>query len=93
MSPALTPKQWRLLEIIGHWSGHGTIEVEIQWGDYDYGDDDEAARKGERVCRRVVAALFRTLKARGLTTDAGNGYEITDAGRAALASGVKVLKT
>jgi hypothetical protein len=84
----MTAKQWRMLEILNHWGGHGTIEVECQWGDYDFtdelGDGEAADRKGANVCRLVVAGLIRSLVKKGYATDDENGYDITDKGRAAL---------
>lgn len=80
---AMTKNQWRMLEILDTWGGMGTIEVEIQWGDYDFGDTEADERKGWAVCRLVVAGLMRTLIAKGYADDS-DGYDITDAGRAAL---------
>lgn len=88
----MTANQWRLLDILEDYSGLGTIEVEIQWGDYDFDDGKERATpdqltkaevKGMMVCRLVVAGLMRTLVKKGFaTTD--DGYSITEAGRAIL---------
>ena len=79
----MTKKQWRLLEILRHWGGSGTIEVETQWGDYEM-EDDEEGLKGWRITRIVVAGLMRTLVAKGLATNDDSGYGITDRGIALL---------
>ena len=89
MATTLTAKQWRMLEILETWSGHGTIEVEIQWGDYDcasgnYPTDAEDAR-GWNACRLVVLNLVRSLVRKGYAEINDDGYCITDAGLAALA--------
>lgn len=76
----LTANQWRMLRILEHWDGHGTIEVEIQWGDYEHENDPEGSR-GFRTCRLVVANLVKSLVKKGLATHDENGYGITEAGR------------
>jgi DNA-binding MarR family transcriptional regulator len=81
----MTPKQWKILEILEHWDGEGTAEVEIQWGGYDYGDTEAEEAKAFRVNRLVVAALVRSLVKKGYARDDADGYGITDAGRALLA--------
>lgn len=80
----MTANQWRMLKILDSWGGDGTIEVELQWGDYDFGDTEAGEAKGWRVNRLVVAGLVRSLVKNGYATDDENGYDITDAGRAAL---------
>lgn len=81
----MTSKQWRMSEILDSWGGMGTIEVEIQWGDYDFGDTEADEAKGWRTCRLVVAGLIRSLVRKGYATDDENGYDITENGRAILA--------
>jgi hypothetical protein len=80
----MTANQWRMLEILEHWGGQGTMEVEIQWGGYDYGDTEAEEAKGFRVNRLVVAGLVRSLVRKGYATDDERGYDITDTGRAVL---------
>ena len=77
-------KQWRVLEILSRWGGHGTIEVETQFGGYDFGDTEAAEAKGFRVTRLVVAGIVRSLVRRGYADDE-RGYDITDKGREVLA--------
>ncbi len=79
----MTTKMKRLLEILDHYSGHGTIEVETQFGEYD-GETEADLYKGWRITRFVVAGLMRHLIKKGLATNDGC-YEITDAGRALVA--------
>lgn len=43
----MTVNQWRLLEILDRWSGHGTIEVESQYGEYEPDTDDENDQDSE----------------------------------------------
>lgn len=84
----MTANQWRMLEILERWGGSGTIEVEMQWGDYDFGPDPEDDLKGARVCRLVVASLVRSLERKGYARDdrgGYDGYDITEAGKALLA--------
>jgi hypothetical protein len=85
----MTAKQWRMLEILDHWGGHGTIEVEIQWGDYDFGDTPEGDNKGWRVCRMVVSNMVRSLVKKSYAVNDENGYDITDKGRAVLEKHLK----
>ena len=84
----MTQNQWRLLEILDHWGGMGTIEVEIQFGEYAPDTDAEDDYSGFRKTRLVVAGLMRTLAKRGLAVlDAeypGCGYDITEKGREVL---------
>lgn len=80
----MTQNQWRMLDILDCWGGQGTIEVEIQFGDYDFGDSEAGQSKGRRVCRLVVANLVKSLVRKGYATDDDNGYDITEAGRALL---------
>lgn len=84
----MTANQWKMLDILEHWDGQGTMEVEIQWDDerggYDFGCGEAGEAKAFRVNRLVVAGLVRSLVAKGYATDDENGYGITDAGRAAL---------
>lgn len=81
----LTPKQWRMLEILGHWGGHGTIEVECQFGHYDFGEGESAETRSAVVTTFVVAGLVRSLVRKGLASNT-DGYDITAAGRALLAA-------
>lgn len=81
----MTTKQRRLLVILDHWGGMGTIEVEIQFGEYAPNTDREDDTSGFRKTRLVVAGLMRTLVNRGLATNDDNGYDITDKGRALVA--------
>jgi hypothetical protein len=71
------------LEILKQWGGHGTIEVELQWSGYDFGESEAEEAKAFRTTRLVVASLMRSLVKRGYATNDGY-YDITDAGRAAL---------
>lgn len=80
----MTHKQWRMLEILDHYGGTGTIEVEIQWGDYEFGSTPADEVKGMMVCRLVVNSLVRSLVRKGYATDDADGYGITEAGRALL---------
>ncbi len=80
----LTANQLRVLEILGRWGGMGTIEVEIQYGQFDYGDDEAGEAKGWRITRFVVRSVVRSLARKGLAVDGPDGYDITDAGRAAV---------
>lgn len=73
----MSDNQWRLLEILERSGGVGAGEVEVQW------------RLGchslpPKIARGVVAALVRTLAARGLAVRTPLGYEITEAGRGRL---------
>jgi hypothetical protein len=79
----MTANQWRLLEVLENWGGHGTIEVELQWGGYDFGESEAEEAKAFRTTRLVVASLVRSLVRRGYATNDGC-YDITDAGRASL---------
>ncbi len=79
-----TPNQYRLLDILETWGGHGTIEVEIQWGEYAPKTDAEDDASGFRTTRLVVAGLMRSLVRKGWATDDHDGYGITEAGVAAL---------
>jgi hypothetical protein len=81
----MTPKQWKLLEVLDRWGGMGAIEVETQFGEYDFGSSEAAEAKGYRVTRLVVASLVRSLARKGYAVSGQDGYDITDAGRAALA--------
>lgn len=72
----LTKKQRQLLEILDHYGGHGTIEVCIQFGEYE-GRTDSV---GWSLTQFVVGNLMRGLVKKGLATDA-DGYDITDSGR------------
>lgn len=85
---SLTEKQWKMLEILSHFSGMGTIEVELAWGGYDFGDSEAEESKAWRTNRLVVASLVRSLAAKGYATlhapDPEVGYGITEAGRALL---------
>ena len=80
----MTKNQWRMLDILSRHNGDGTIEVEIDWGDYDFGDGEANEAKGWRTCRMVVAGLVRSLVKKGYATDDENGYGITEAGLALL---------
>lgn len=77
----MTPKQKKLLKILDNWGGMGTIEVEIQFGEYAPLTDKEDDSSGFRITRLVVAGLMRSLVKKGLATDDENGYDITDRGR------------
>lgn len=76
----MTQNQWRLLDILEDFGGLGTIEVEIQFGEYAPDTDDEDDTSGFRKTRLVVAGLMRTLVKKGLATDDENGYGITEKG-------------
>lgn len=80
----MTPKQWKMLEILERWDGHGTIEVEIQFGGYDFGDSEADEAKAYRVTTFVVRNLVRSLERKGYAKIDDSGYGITDAGRACL---------
>jgi ribosomal protein S19E (S16A) len=80
----MTTKQWRMLKILDHHDREGTMEVECQWGGYDFGDNEADEAKAWRVNRLVVAGLVRSLVAKGLATDDQDGYGITEAGRTLL---------
>jgi ribosomal protein S19E (S16A) len=88
----MTANQWKLLKILDHHGGMGTIEVETQFGGYDYGDDEASEAKAFRVTRMVVAGLVRTLAKKGFATDDDNGYDITERGREILAKHTARLK-
>jgi len=77
----MTQNQWRLLDILDHWGGMGTIEVEIQFGEYAPDTDDENDTSGFRKTRLVVAGLIRGLVKKGLATNDHDGYNITQRGR------------
>jgi hypothetical protein len=76
----MTEKQWKLLDILDTWGGMGTIEVEIQFGEYAPRTDREDDISGFLTTRLVVAGLMRSLVKKGLATNDGC-YDITDAGR------------
>jgi hypothetical protein len=78
----MTKNQWKLLEILEHWGGEGTMEVEIQFGDYR--DVNMGEAKDFYLNRLVVANLVRTLVKRGYAKDDEHGYGITEAGEALL---------
>ena len=71
----MTANQWKLLEVLEHWSGHGTIEVCLQFGEYDAASD----AKGWSITCLVVGRLMKSLVRRGLATD-HDSYDITDKG-------------
>jgi hypothetical protein len=79
----MTKKQWRLLDILEDWGGTGTIEVVMQWGEYEC-DDDPHSIKGFKLAEFVVAAVMRTLVKKGYAVNDADGYGITEAGKAAL---------
>ncbi len=79
----MTTKQWRMLETLEHFNGHGTIEVCLEFS-YDFGDTEADEVKAWNVTRLVVASLVRSLVRKGYATDDDNGYGITEAGRALL---------
>lgn len=84
----LTDKQRRLLEVLDHYDGHGTIEVCINFGEYESGkttaDDPDGTGADWRLTQFVVGGLVRTLVRKGLARDDSDGWGITDAGRAYL---------
>jgi len=83
----MTDKQWKLLEVLDHLGGMGTIEVCINFGEYDLGDSDEDVAKAWRLTQFVVGNLMRSLIKKGLAIDhdkakdGGCGWDITDKGR------------
>lgn len=87
----MTANQWRLLDILDHWGGMGTIEVETQFGEYAPGTDAEDDMSGWNKTRLVVAGLMRSLTKKGLAkthegfSAEGCGYDITEKGRELLA--------
>lgn len=84
----LTEGQWRMLEILDRWGGHGTCEVECQWGRYDFGVGEAADRRDFSTTRLVCVNLVRSLVKRGYATINATdscGYDITDLGREVLA--------
>lgn len=80
----MTANQWKILELLDRHGGEGTIEVELQFGGYDYGDSEAEEAKAWRVNRLVVAGLVKSLVAKGYATNDEDGYGITDAGIKAL---------
>lgn len=81
----MTPKQWRMLEILERHPGEGHMEVLLAWGDYDFGDAPEQQNRGWNLCKLVVAGLVRSLVRKGFAADDEDGYGITEAGLAILA--------
>jgi hypothetical protein len=77
----MTANQWKLLDLLERHGGQGTIEVELQFGEYAPHADENS---GFRTTRLVVASLMRSLVSRGLATNDENGYDITDHGREVL---------
>lgn len=81
----MTDKQWRMLDVLDHWGGMGTIEVTINFGEYDYGDSEAEEAKGWRITNFVVQNMIRSLVKKGYASDDENGYDITEKGRELLA--------
>jgi DNA-binding MarR family transcriptional regulator len=77
----LTAKQWRMLEILDRHGGEGTMEVRLQFGDYDFGDTEADNNKSWNVNNLVVSAIMRSLVRKGYASDDENGYDITESGR------------
>ncbi len=85
---ALTAKQWKLLRVLEHHDGHGTVEVAIGFGEYEAGDGADEGANWDRT-RFVIGGLVRSLVRKGLARDDADGWGITAAGRAALAAAGK----
>ncbi len=85
----MTAKQWKMLEVLEHYDGHGTIEVAINFGECDSGkvlpngEPDDGA--DWRLTQFVLGGIVRSLVRKGLATDDVNGWGITDRGRELLA--------
>ncbi len=84
----MTAKQWILLDLLEHYGGQGTMEVEIQYADEtnaDMGGTEAEQSRAFFTNRLVVNSLVRSLVKKGYASDTEeNGYDITDAGRALL---------
>lgn len=76
----MTPKQWKMLEILSRHSGEGTMEVLLAWGDYDFGDSESEQTKGWNLAKLVCANIVKSLVKKGFATDDEWGYGITDRG-------------
>ncbi len=89
----MTDKQWRLLETIERFDGHGTIEVQMELEFAPEVEGDEASEaKAWRLTQFVVDGMVRVLVKKGLATDGPDGYGVTDRGRELLAKREKRKK-
>lgn len=80
----MTAKQWKMLESLERHDGHGTIEVAIDFGEYEAGDGQDEGANWDRT-RFVLGGIVRSLVNKGLATSDSNGWGITDRGRELLA--------
>lgn len=82
---AMTAKQWRLLKVLEHNDGVGTMEVLMQM-EYEPKSNSEAdIAKAWNLTKFVIAGMVATLVRKGLATDDTNGWGITERGRELLA--------
>lgn len=79
----MTDKQWRMLEVLESYDGDGTIEVCINFGEYEAGRGDDG--QDWRLTQFVLGGIVRSLVKKGLARDDADGWGITDRGRELLA--------
>lgn len=84
----LTKNQWKLLGVLDHWGGHGTIEVCTQFGEYELDGSEATQLRAWNLTQLVVKNLMRSLARRGLAVldapEPYTGYDITELGREVL---------